>query len=267
MANSDIDLTGKVALVTGASQGIGRAIATALAGHGADIVAVAREPESVEGGAERIHRPLAPVIADIEAMGRRALGVLADVREPDQVDEMAASALRAFGHVDIVVNNAGATWGETFKMAPLLELSSRDFQESLRLNLQSVFLVSCALAPAMVERGEGAIVNLASISGQGPSAGNGAYGAAKAGVISLTRTMAMEWAPVRVNAVAPGTVDHADRAATHPYARGRAPVSQTAALGRAATPEEVAAAVLFLASGAASYITGAVLDVNGGRLV
>ena len=265
MAN--IDLTDRVAVVTGASQGIGRAIAVALAEHGADVVAVAREPERVEGGTERIHRPLAPVVEDIEVLGRRAVGVLADVRDPEQVDEMAAAALREFGRVDILVNNAGATWGETFKMAPLLELSPRDFQESLRLNLQSVFLCSCALAPSMIEQGAGAIVNLASISGQGPSANNGAYGAAKAGVISLTRTMAMEWAPVRVNAVAPGSVDHADRAPVHPYARGRAPVAQTAALGRAATPGEIASAALFLASDAASYITGAVLDVNGGRLV
>ncbi len=264
MAN--IDLAGRVAIVTGASQGIGRAIATGLAEHGADIVAVAREPEPVEGGSERIHRSLGPVAADIEAMGRRAVSVVADVRDPAQVEEMAASALRAFGRVDILVNNAGATWGETFKMAPLLELSPRDFQECVRLNLQSVFLCSCAAAPWMIEQGEGSIVNLASISGQGASANNGAYGAAKAGVISLTRTMAIEWAPVRVNAVAPGTVDHADRAAAHPYARGRAPVSQTAALGRAGAPEEIAAAVLFLASSAASYVTGAVLDVNGGRL-
>ena len=263
MAN--IDLTDRVAIVTGASQGIGRAIATVLAERGADIVAVAREPEAVEGGTERIHRPLGPVVADIEAMGRRAVGVLADVRDAAQMEGMAATAREAFGRVDILVNNAGATWGETFKTGPLLELSPRDFQESVRLNLLSVFLCSCAVAPAMIERGSGVIVNLASISGQGASPNNGAYGAAKAGIISLTRTMAIEWAPVRVNAIAPGSVEHADRAASHPYARGRAPIAQTAALGRPAAPEEIAGAALFLASDAASYVTGAVIDVNGGR--
>ena len=263
----NIDLAGRVALVTGASQGIGRAIALTLAEHGADVVGVAREPEPVAGGNERIHRPLDPVVREIEAMGRRAAGFLADVRDPGQVEEMAANAERAMGRIDVLVNNAGATWGETFKMAPLLELTAQDFQECVRLNLLSQFLVSCAVGRGMVERGQGAVVNLASVSGQGPSPGNGAYGAAKAGVISLTRTMAAEWAPsVRVNAVAPGTVDHADRAPVHPYARGRAPVTQTAALGRAASAQEIADAVLFLASDAAAYVTGAVLDVNGGRL-
>ena len=259
------NLTDRVAVITGASQGIGRAIALTLAEHGADIVVVAREPEPVEGGTERIHRPIEPVVQEIEAMGRRALGILADVRDPEQMSTMAKDALAAFGRIDILVNNAGATWGETFKMAPLLELTPRDFHESLRLNLGSVFLCSSAVVPAMLERGEGVIVNLASISGQGPSPRNGAYGAAKAGVISLTQTMAVEWAPVRVNAIAPGSVEHADRAAVHPYAQGRAPVEQTTAVRRGGTVDDIASAALYLASDEASYITGAVIDVNGGR--
>ena len=260
------DLADRAAVVTGASQGIGRGIALALAEHGANVIVAARAPEPVAGGSERIHRPVEPVVREIEAMGRNAVGVLADVRDPDQAQRIVEQVLGAFGRLDIWVNNAGATWGETFKMAPLLDLSPADFRECLRLNLASVFLCGCAAARAMVERGSGSIVNLASISGQGPSPGNGAYGAAKAGVISLTRTMAAEWAPVRVNAVAPGSVEHADRAAVHPYARGRAPAEQTTAAGRAGTVADVAAAVLYLASDEASYVTGAVLDVNGGRL-
>ena len=259
------DLTDRVAVVTGGSQGIGRGIALALAEHGADVAIVARAPEAVAGGTERIHRPVEPAVQEIEAMGRRAMGVLADVRDSEQVQGMAAQVTEAFGRVDILVNNAGATWGETFKMAPLLELTPRDFLECLRLNLVSQFLCSCAFAPGMVERGEGVIINLASISGQGPSPGNGAYGAAKAGVLSLTQTMAVEWAPVRVNAIAPGSVEHADRAAVHPYARGRAPVAQTTAVGRGGTVEDIAAAALYLASDEASYVTGTVIDVNGGR--
>ena len=149
------DLTDRVAVVTGGSQGIGRGIALALAEHGADVAIVARAPEAVAGGTERIHRPVDPVVQEIEAMGRRALGVLADIRDPEQVQGMAAQVTGAFGRVDILVNNAGATWGETFKMAPLLELTPRDFQECLRLNLMSQFLCSCAIAPGMVERGEG----------------------------------------------------------------------------------------------------------------
>lgn len=260
------DLADRAAVVTGASQGIGRGIALALAAHGANVIVAARAPEPVAGGSERIHRPVEPVVREIEAMGRNAVGVLADVRDPDQAQRIVEEALGAFGRLDIWVNNAGATWGETFKMAPLLDLSPADFRECLRLNLASVFLCGCAAARAMLERGSGSIVNLASISGQGPSPGNGAYGAAKAGVISLTRTMAAEWAPVRVNAVAPGSVEHADRAAVHPYARGRAPAEQTTAARRAGTVDDVAAAVLYLASDEASYVTGAVLDVNGGRL-
>lgn len=260
------DLSGKAAVVTGASQGIGRGVALALAEHGANVAVVARAPEAVTAGSERIHRPVEPVVREIEAMGREAVGILADVREPDQAQRVVKQTLAAFGRLDVLVNNAGATWGETFKMAPLLDLSPSDFHECLRLNLASVFLCGRAAAPAMLERGGGAIVNLASISGQGPSPGNGAYGAAKAGVISLTRTMAAEWAPVRVNAVAPGSVEHPDRAAVHPYAQGRAPVEQTTAVRRAGTVGDVAAAVLYLASDEASYVTGAVLDVNGGRV-
>ena len=259
------DLTDKVAVVTGGSQGIGRGIALALAEHGAHVAVVARAPEAVAGGTERIHRPVEPVVREIEAMGSRAVGILADVRDSEQTQAMAAQAVEAFGRVDILVNNAGATWGETFKMAPLLELSPRDFQECLRLNLLSQFLCGCAVAPGMLERGEGVIINLASISGQGPSPSNGAYGAAKAGVLALTQTMAVEWAPVRVNAIAPGSVEHADRAAVHPYARGRAPVEQTTAVRRGGTVDDIAAAAVYLASDEASYITGATLNVNGGR--
>ena len=149
------DLTDRVAVVTGGSQGIGRGIALALAEHGAHVAVVARAPETVAGGTERIHRPVEPVVREIEALGRRPLGVLADVRDPEQVRGMAAQVTGAFGSVDILVNNAGATWGETFKMAPLLELTPRDFQECLRLNLVSQFLCAGAFAAGMVERGGG----------------------------------------------------------------------------------------------------------------
>jgi 3-oxoacyl-[acyl-carrier protein] reductase len=260
------DLTGRSALVTGGSQGIGREIALALAAAGADVAIVARLPEAVSLGTERIHRPVDSVVLEIEALGRRSVGIVADVRDPEQVRLMAREADEALGGVDILVNNAGATWGETFRMGPLLEMTADDFEECLRLNLKSVFLCSSAVAPGMLERGRGAIVNLASQSGQAASPNNGLYGAAKAGVINLTQTMSIEWAPaIRVNAIAPGTVQHADRAAVHPYARGRAPVADTVAMGRAGTAQEMAGAVVYLASDAAAYTTGTVIDINGGR--
>lgn len=248
-------LQDKVAIVTGGGQGIGREYSLRFAAEGASVaVADLRAEEAKE------------VESEIEATGASALAIHADVADEAGAAKMVADTVERFGRVDILVNNAGATWGETFKMAPLLELSPRDFQECLRLNLVSQFLCSSAFAAGMVERGEGCIINLASISGQGPSPGNGAYGAAKAGVLSLTQTMAVEWAPVRVNALAPGSVEHADRAAVHPYARGRAPVSQTTAVGRGGTVEDIAAAALYLASDEASYVTGTVINVNGGRL-
>ena len=259
------DLTGRVAIVTGGSQGIGRAIALALADAGADVAIVARLPETVHGGAERIHRPVEAVAQEIEAKGRRSLGVVADVRDESQITKMVSDVREAFGKIDILVNNAGATWGETFRTGPLLELSAQDLDECLRLNLRSVFLCSCAVAPVMLAQGQGAIVNLASGAGRGPSPNNGVYGAAKAGVISLTQTMSVEWAPaIRVNAIAPGTVDHTDRAAVHPYALPGSRGATGIALGRVGTAEDMAGAVAYLASDAAAYTTGTVIDINGG---
>ena len=261
------DLSGRVAIVTGASQGIGKGIALTLAEAGADLAIVAREPEQVTGGSSRIHLPTEPVVDAVQAMGRRAIGILADVRDPEQVDGMTAQVLRALGRIDILVNNAGATWGETFKTGPLLELTISDFEECMRLNLHSVFLCSRSVAPAMLDQGKGVIVNLSSLNGRGPSPNQGAYGAAKAGVVSLTQTMSLEWAPqIRVNAIAPGYISHPDRAPVHPYApQQRARLEETVALGRAGTVDDLTGAILYLASDASAYTTGTVIDIEGGR--
>lgn len=261
-----MDLAGKVAIVTGGSQGIGKAIALALADAGADIAIVSRLPEAVDIGTERMHLPADPVIGEIGERGRKAVGILTDVREPEQVLAMVGQVKDEFGHIDILVNNAGATWGETFRMGPLLEMEAQDFRECLRLNLESFFHVSSAVAPLMLEQGDGVILNMASGSGQGASPGNGLYGAAKAGVISLTLTMAQEWAPaIRVNAIAPGTIAHADRAAVHPYAPPGSRGAAAIPLGRTGDAVDIAGAALYLVSDAASYATGTVIDINGGR--
>lgn len=262
-----MSLTGRVAVVTGGSQGIGRSIALALAEAGADIAIVAREPEQVDVGTERIHRPIAPVAEEIRELGRRSLGIVADVRVPEEMQAMAARVVHELGQIDILVNNAGATWGETFRMGPLLQMTARDLDECLRLNLKSFFHASTAVAPHMIESGKGTILNMASQSGIGGSPGNGLYGAAKAGVISLTKTMALEWAPhIRVNAIAPGTIAHADRAAVHPYAPPGTRGPSNIPLGRTGAAEDIAGAALYLVSDAASYTTGTVIDIDGGRI-
>lgn len=259
------DLEGRVAIVTGGSQGLGRGIAHSLADAGANIVVVARLPEAVTSGAERPHAPVSAAVEELRAKGRRAIGITADVRDEAQVNGIVEKALAEFGRVDILVNNAGGSWGETFTKGPILEIGSRDMMEAYRLNVVTAFLCSRAVAPAMMEQGRGAIVNVASITGQGPCPGQASYGAAKAAVISLTKTMAAEWAPaIRVNVIAPSLVETPHRTKGGGGAVEAAMLSSTP-LGRVGLVEEHAAAVTYLASDAAGYITGTVLDINGGR--
>jgi len=206
------------------------------------------------------------VVAEIGERGRQSIGLLADVRDPDDMRVMAHQVRDHFGRIDILVNNAGATWGETFRMGPLIEMSAQDFDECLRLNLKSFFHSSIPVAEIMLDQGHGTILNMASGSGQGASPGNGLYGAAKAGVISLTLTMAQEWAPtIRVNAIAPGTIAHSDRAEVHPYAPPGSRGPANIPLGRTGDAQDIAGAALYLVSDAASYTTGAIIDINGGR--
>ena len=251
---SRFDLTGRVAIVTGGSSGIGRAIATALAEEGADVVITARTRETVDEAAE-----------EIKALGRRSLGVTCDVREADQIAAMVQRVMDAFGRIDILVNNAGGSYGQDFKRGPVLETTEHDLNETFRLNVNSVFLCSKAVAPIMLEQGSGAIINNASMGGLGPDRDFAAYTAAKAAVISLTGQMAMEWAPsVRVNAVAPGRIDTSrSRARRDPETLARR--LSHIAMGRMGAPEEVAGAVVYLASDAASWTTGITIELDGGR--
>ncbi|MCY4581725.1 MAG: SDR family NAD(P)-dependent oxidoreductase, partial [Chloroflexi bacterium] len=149
------DLTGRVAVVTGGSQGIGRGIALTLAEHGADVAIVARAPEAVAGGTERIHRPVDPVVQEIEAMGRRSLGVLADVRDSEQVQGMAAQVTGAFGRVDILVNNAGIT----VRKEPEA-LAANEWDRVLDVTLRAAFLASGAVYPPMKAQGGGKLIHI-----------------------------------------------------------------------------------------------------------
>lgn len=248
--SSLFSLEGKVAVVTGASKETGKTIAIEMAKAGADVVVSARTVEGIEKAA-----------AEIRGLGRRSLAVPTDVREATQVDNMVQKALESFGRVDILVNNAGSDF-----MAPALELSEKGWDAMVRLNLKSHFICSKAVIGTMIKQGGGNIVDIASTEGLRAAPSNPAYGAAKAGLINLVKTLAVEWAQynVRVNAVAPGFIETPVLPMAlegYPHLRdiyGRIP------LRRATRQTEVAAAVIYLASDAAACTTGITIAVDGG---
>ncbi len=251
-------LKGRTTIVTGAGQGIGRAIATAFAEAGSNVVLTGmnvKDPEASE-------TQLRGVAADLEALGGQTLCVVADMRRRDDAESVLAQAVSAFGAVDGLVNNVGGGTVPT----PFLELTPQRWNEGLQQNLKTTYLGCRTVGAHMLERGSGAVVNVADIAGIGPLTWYAHYGAPKAGVISITRTLAAELAPqVRFNAIVPylirtATVDAVMKAdlALEQKALSRTP------LGRLGTPEEVAALALFLVSDASSYITGQAIRLTGG---
>jgi gluconate 5-dehydrogenase len=247
------ELEGKVALVTGGSKGIGRAIALAIAEAGADVAIAARGPEALEKAA-----------AEIEGAGRRALAVPTDMSDPEQVQALVERATSELGTLDILVNNAGAA---PF-MATVDSIRLEGFDKYFRINFMSAVYATQAAAPVLLARGEGAsVINVASVAGFIASPGLTYYAGAKAALISFTRTVAQEWASsgVRVNAIAPGWIETEmnDQARQNPdWAES---IRSLIPMGRWGTPEDVANVALFLASDAASFITGSVIVVDGGQ--
>lgn len=249
-----IDLQGKTALVTGASRGIGRAIAVAYAEAGADVALLARDGER-----------LAEVAQAVEARDRRAVILVADVTDADAVELAVSSAVEHLGHLDIVVNNAG---GNNFS-TPLVGMRFSGWEKTIRLNLDSTVHVCQAVGPHLLARRTGSVINVASVAGLAAVPFMSHYGAAKAAVLSLTRSLAVEWAHagVRVNALVPGWV------ATDltEFARGESGIEKAllarVPLQRWATVEEMAGPAVFLASDAASFMTGHALVVDGGLTV
>jgi 3-oxoacyl-[acyl-carrier protein] reductase len=242
--------TPRVALVTGSSRGIGRAIALALAQAGMDVAVTFRE-RSAEAAA---------VAGEIRERGRRALAVQLEVSSRQSVRRAFARCLEELGGLDALVNSAGA-----LQQKPFLSLTDEDWDRTLSVNLKGTFLCCQEGLPILLERGGGAIVNIASVGGQIGGSLAVHYAASKAGVISLTRSLARVGAPsVRVNCVAPGLIDTEMTQAEIATEAGKAKV-RTLLLQRPGEALEVARAALFLATDGSSYVTGQVLNVNGGQ--
>ena len=242
-------VTGKAAVVTGAGRGIGAATAVALAQAGADVLISARTEAE-----------LAKVAREIEQAGRRAVTVPADLAELDAMTGLVETALAAFGRLDIVVNNVGGAMPR-----PFLATKPRHLADAFQFNVGTAHRLTQASVPALLATGGGSVISITSAVGRTAGRGYLAYGTAKAALAHYTRLAAADLAPrIRVNAIAVGAVATSalDIVLTDDTLRGQ--MEQATPLGRIGDPDEVAAAVLFLASPAASYITGKILEVDGG---
>ena len=243
-----MDLTGKRAIVTGAGQGIGKAIALKLARHGADVVVDDINPETAP-----------QVVREIQALGRKAVAVVADVSKRDHVEKMIQTAVGELGGIDILVNNAGIARSNV-----LARLKDDQWDEVLNVNLKGIFYCIQAVIPSMMKQRSGKIVSISSIYGRIGALGDVNYAAAKSGVVGLTKTVARELARynINVNAIMPGLVDT-------PLLRGipekyLKPMIEEVPLKRIGRPEDIANVVAFLASDDSSYMTGAIVEVTGG---
>jgi 3-oxoacyl-[acyl-carrier protein] reductase len=247
-----IDLTGKSAIVTGGSRGIGRAIVQRLATQGADVAFSYRGNEAAAQ----------ETTAAVEGLGRRALAVQGDVKDPAAADALVAAGLAAFGKVDILVNNAGVTRDDL-----IMRMSIDAWREVLETNLFGAFYAIKAVTRPMLKARSGRIINITSVSGQAGQIGQANYSSAKAGLIGLTKATARELSSrgITANAVAPGFV-LTELTQDLPEAL-QAEITNRTPLGRFGTAEEIASAVAFLASDEAAFITGQVLAVDGGLVM
>jgi 3-oxoacyl-[acyl-carrier protein] reductase len=248
MAQQMFDLSGQVAIVTGGGRGIGRGIAIELARAGADIVICSWSRDAAH---------LEATAPEIRALGRRCAAIETDVREADQIQNMVQQTLREFGHIDILVNNAGANF-----FVPAEKMSLNAWNVILNINLTGTFLCCRAVFESMSTQKCGKIVNIGSTAGIDGSPLSAHYGASKAGILNLTKSLASDWGKygIRVNCVSPGTIVSGGAR----WQERQEHIKFYGGLGRPGQVEEVAFAILFLVSDRASYINGAVLEVDGG---
>lgn len=247
---SQFDLTDKVAIITGGGTGIGRGIAHEFAKVGADIVVASRKLPNLE-----------KVVEEIKGLGRRALAVATDVRIPEQVDNMVKQTVDEFGKIDILVNNAGASF-----VCPVEDMSPNGWDAVIGINLKGPFLCSKAVARLWIEQKRGGkIINISSTAGLNPSPGMAHYGAAKAGLMNLTKTLAVEWARhnIYVNCIAPGLI-RTEGAYDAMSLTDEEESARRIPLGRAGRTEEIAYMAICLASEASSFLTGETIAVQGG---
>jgi len=255
--DASMRLKDKVSLVTGASRGIGRAIAMTLAREGSDVIVNYAQSKAKAG----------EVVSEILGMGRRAISIQADVMNKERVDEMVSQVIREFGKIDVLVNNAGIVW----KPSKFLETSKEEWERVLGVNLLGTYYCIQASAPHMIDRRYGKIINISSLAGIGTTfLEQAAYGPSKAAVINLTKRLSYELGKynINVNAIAPGLV----RTEILSSGRSKAAVERSfkeiaklAALRRVGEPQDIANVAIFLASDESSFITGQVLVADGGR--
>ncbi len=261
MSTARFNLDGKVAIVTGAGRGIGRAIALAFARAGADIVAAARTVSQIEETAEMVRKA-----------GRIGVAIPTDVLKIDRIEEMLRKTVDSFGRVDILVNNAGGLPDDippAFEGGYVLNVTVEEWKSEIDLNLNSLFYCSKVVGKQMVRQKSGTIVNISSGMGLGPFPGMAAAAAARAAVFNFTRTLAYEWAPynIRVNCLAPGYTETPLTARDWEADPGlREALLKNVAQGKFAKPEDMAAVCTFLASPASSYITGETIFASGGMM-